>query len=159
MDRAETLRGRTAQYCAFFVDDLYCGVAIDQVREVTRQLEITPVPLAPAGIQGLLNLRGRVVTAIDLRRRLGLPPREADAMATNVIVRVDGEDISLLVDEVDDVYDLALDAFEDAPQTVSANARRFLRGVYKFDSRLLLSLDVDRVLDFEELESTDETQS
>src|SRR5579883_2746531 len=88
------------QLSTFFVADLFFGVDVLCVQEILRCQQMTRVPQAPAVIEGLINLRGQIVTAIDMRRRLGLPPRSGSQMPTNVVVRNDEGAVSLLVDEI-----------------------------------------------------------
>jgi purine-binding chemotaxis protein CheW len=111
------------------------------VQEVMRTLEMTPVPLAPHAVRGLINLRGQIVTAIDLRRRLGLPERAADQEPMNVVMRTDDGAVSLLVDEIGDVIEVNEDAFEPPPDTLQGDARALIKGVYKLNGQLLLILD------------------
>jgi len=132
------------QYCTFFVDQLSFGVEVLKVQEVIRYQEMTKVPLAPPIVRGLINLRGQIVTAIDLRRRLGLPDRAAGMRPTNVVVRTDDGLVSLLVDEIGDVQEIQKEAFEQPPETLDAAARAFIRGAYKLEGRLLLVLDTER---------------
>ena len=134
------------QFCTFTVDGLYLGIAVRQVQEVIRSLEMTAVPLAPPAVRGLINLRGQIVTAIDLRARLGLAPRPHDREAMHVVVRTDDGAVSLMVDEIDDVLDTPADAFERAPETLADEARALVRGVYKLPDRLLLVLDTARAV-------------
>ncbi|MBX6372454.1 MAG: chemotaxis protein CheW [Acidothermus sp.] len=134
------------QLTTFYVDAFWFGVEVHRVQEVIRSQPMTPVPLAPAGTAGLINLRGEVVTAIDVRTRLGLPPRAADTAPMNVVVRVDDEPISLLVDAIGDVENVRSEQFEAPPDTLSPASRQLVRGAYKMDGRLLLALDVDRVV-------------
>jgi purine-binding chemotaxis protein CheW len=94
-----------------------------------------------------MNLRGQVVTSVDLRSRLSLPPRGADAEPMNVVVRVDGEVVSLLVDAIGDVVTVAQDVFETPPSTLSSRERELITGAYKLQDRLLLALDIDRAVD------------
>lgn len=129
------------QYCTFVVDDLYFGVEVLQVQEVIRSLAMTRVPLAPTAVHGLINLRGQIVTAIDLRTRLGLTPRPEGQEPRNVVVRTDDGAISFLVDEIGDVIDADETNYETAPETMPASARELIRGVYKLPNRLLLILD------------------
>lgn len=129
------------QFCTFFVDGLYFGVDVLQVQEVIRTLTMTAVPLAPLGVKGLINLRGQIVTAIDLRTSLGLTPRDDDSEPMNVVVRIDDGAISLLVDEIGDVIEPDEATFERAPETLSLAARALIKGVYKLPNRLLLVLD------------------
>src|SRR5438046_2560899 len=99
--------GSVAQYCTFMVADLFFGIDVRRVQEVLRGQEVTPVPRAPAVIEGLINLRGQIVPAVDVRRRLGLAPRSADAQPMNMVVRTEEGAASLLVDEIGDVLDVA----------------------------------------------------
>lgn len=132
------------QFCTFYLDGLYLGVGVRQVQEVIRYQEMTRVPLAPNVVSGLINLRGQIVTAIDLRRRLGLPDRPADELPMNVVVRSDDGAVSLLVDEIGDVVEVDEDTFERAPETLRGVARELIRGVYKREGELLLVLDNNR---------------
>src|ERR1700760_1091136 len=92
--------GSGCQYATFFVDQMFFGVEVLKVQEVLRYQEMTCVPLAPKIVQGLINLRGQIVTAIDMRRRLALPPRANEAQPINVVVRSTEGAVSLLVDEI-----------------------------------------------------------
>jgi chemotaxis signal transduction protein len=96
----------TRQFCTFFVDDLFLGIDVQQIQEVIRYQAMTRVPLAAASISGLINLRGQIVTAIDLRCRLGLPLRKPGESPMNVVVRDGDNVISLLVDRIGDVLEV-----------------------------------------------------
>ena len=135
------------QFCTFFLNDLFLGIEVTCVQEVIRYQHLTRIPLAPGVIGGLMNLRGQIVTAIDLRRRLGLPPRGTGALPTNVVVRGDDGAVSLLVDEIGDVIEVDDDAFEAPPETLARDARELIRGAYKLKGRLLLVLDTTRALE------------
>ncbi|GAB2462047.1 chemotaxis protein CheW [Jatrophihabitans fulvus] len=126
-------------------DNLY-GVPVSRVQEVLQDHRSTGVPLAPGAVSGLMNLRGEVVLVLDLRRRLALAERGEDETPTNVVVRIDGEVISLLVDRIGDVVDVDTSIFEAPPDTVDGIARDLIEGAYKLDDRLLLALDVDRAV-------------
>src|SRR5437899_9493629 len=102
LEPAQTSR----QFATFFLADLFFGVNVLRVQEVLRFQQMTRVPQAPEVIEGLINLRGQIVTAIDMRRRLGLPSRAGDKMPMNMVVRTGGSVISLLVDEIGDVLDM-----------------------------------------------------
>jgi len=132
------------QFSTFVLDDLYFGVEVLNVQEVIRYQDMTRVPLAPNVVQGLINLRGQIVTAIDLRRRLGLPERQGDVRPMNVVVRTTDGVVSLLVDEIGDVLEVDEADFERAPETISGAARALVTGVYKLKGRLLLALDVEQ---------------
>jgi purine-binding chemotaxis protein CheW len=136
-----------SQLSTFLVGKYLFGVDVSLVQEVVRLQQMTPVPLAPAEIAGLINLRGEVLTAIDLRARLGLPAREADAPCANVIVTTDDGPLALLVDRLGDVVPVEDTAFEPPPETLDAETRRSIKGAYKLDDALLLDLDLDDTLD------------
>lgn len=136
----------TQQYCTFAVSGVLFGVEVLRVQEVIRYQEMTRVPLAATVVRGLINLRGQIVTAVDLRRRLQLPDRTDGGRPMNVVVRADEGTVSLLVDEIGDVIELSTSAFERAPETMTGVARELVRGVYKLKDQLLLVLDVDRAL-------------
>lgn len=120
------------------------GIDVLRVQEALRFQSRTPVPQAPAGTAGLVNLRGQVVLAVDLRVRLGLAPLSLDAEPMMVVVQVDGEPVSLLVDEIGDVVEVSEDQFESPPETLDPALRDVILGAYKLDGGLLLALDVDR---------------
>jgi purine-binding chemotaxis protein CheW len=134
----------TEQFATFYLDDLFLGVEVRQVQEVIRFQEMTRVPLAPPVVQGLINLRGQIVTAIDLRRRLALPPRAEGQLPMNVVVRTGEGAVSLLVDEIGDVLEVSADAFESPPETVAGVARELILGVYKLKEALMLVLDTEK---------------
>ncbi len=136
-----------AQYCTFWIDDLFFGVDVDDVQEVLRHQPMTPVPRASEAVAGLINLRGQIVTAVDLRYRLGLAPREDGAVPMNVIVRSRGEVISLLVDDIGDVIDTDGLAVEPPPSNMPAEVQDVVLGVRPLPDSLLLVLDADRAVD------------
>lgn len=121
------------------------GTPVARVQEVIQQQEMTSVPLAPDVVAGMMNLRGQIVCAIDLRRRLQLPDRAADQTPMSVVVRTNQGTVSLLVDEIGDVIEVTDEARERAPETLQGVAREVIEGVYKLPDRLLLALDVNRV--------------
>ena len=123
------------------------GVEVLAVQEVLRYQVSTRVPLAPSAVGGLINLRGQVITALDLRRRLGMADRAEDALPMNVVVRTEDGAVSLLVDQIGEVIETDVRHFESPPDTVTAQARDLIRGAYKLDGTLLLALDVPRTVD------------
>ena len=133
-------------YCTFRVDDLYFGVEVKQVQEVILYQHTTRVPLAPAVVQGLMNLRGQIVTALSLRQRLGLSSTDSDSRPMNVVIRTSDGPISLLVDEIGDVVQVDQERFESPPETLQGEQRSLIRGAFKLDGRLLLILDTDKVV-------------
>ena len=134
------------QFCTFFLDRLYFGLDVLTVQEVIRYQGMTRVPLAPPQVCGLMNLRGQIVTAIDLRRRLELAERPAGQRPINIVVRSEEGAMSLLVDEIGDVLEVEEADFESPPDTLRGTARELIRGAYKLQDRLLLVLDVERAL-------------
>ena len=132
------------QFATFAVGDLYFGVEVLRVQEVLKYQPMTKVPLMPGVVRGLINLRGQIVPAIDLRERLALAPRPDDSLPMNVVVRTSGGVVSLLVDEIDDVLEIDAHQEEATPATVTGAARDLITGVYKLKDQLLLALDVER---------------
>ncbi len=136
------------QFCTFFLEGLFFGVGVQKVQEVIRFQEMTRVPQAPPVVQGLINLRGQIVTAIDLRRRLELSERGEGQRPMNVVIRTEDGPVSLLVDEIGDVVEVEGETFELPPETLRGVARELVLGVYKLKDRLLLLLDTARVVSF-----------
>jgi purine-binding chemotaxis protein CheW len=136
----------TQQYCTFFVADRFFGIDVTRVQEVIRYQEMTRVPLAPPAISGLINLRGQIVTAIEMRAQLGLPPRPADQLPMNVVVRTDDGAVSLLVDEIGDVVEVEDSCRESAPETLTSSSKELISGVCKLKERLLLVLDPEKAV-------------
>ena len=139
------------QFCTFYVRGMFLGLEVTCIQEVIRAQPLTVVPLTSPVIAGLMNLRGQIVTAIDLRHRLGLPPRDPDERPINVVVRTPDGAVSLLVDEIGDVLEVDEESFERPPETLKGVARDLIRGAYKLKDRLLLVLDAARTLDAEQV--------
>ncbi len=138
----------TRQYCTFYLDGKLFGIEVTRVQEVIRYQPMTRVPLARKEIAGLINLRGQIVSAIDLRKRLEMPDRPAGRLPMNVVVKNgQGGVASLLVDEIGDVIDVRAEQFEKAPETVKGIARELLEGAYKLEKKLLMTLHVEKTLD------------
>ncbi|SUS03271.1 Chemotaxis protein cheW [uncultured Defluviicoccus sp.] len=139
------------EFVTMSVGDTHLGVPVMQVRDVLDTPVIYRVPLAPPEILGSINLRGRIVTAIDLRARLDLPRRPEGARCMCVIVeRSSGaatEPYALLVDEVGDVLSMPASAYEANPVTLAERWRALCRGLYRREASLLIVLDVDTLLD------------
>ncbi|WP_460460860.1 chemotaxis protein CheW [Angustibacter peucedani] len=134
-----------SQLATFTLDGRTYGIDVDQVQEVLRPQPRTRVPLAPPHVAGLMNLRGQVLAAIDLRVPLGLPERTGDEPMV-VVVRVGGEPVSLLVDTIGDVVEVDERDFEPPPDTLTDATRDLILGAYKLPDRLLLALDADRAV-------------
>jgi purine-binding chemotaxis protein CheW len=133
--------------CTFRLGDLQIGIDVMLVQEVIRRQEATRVPLVSEVIHGLINLRGEIVTTIDLRRRFGLSPHGVDVETMNVVIRTAEGPVALVVDEIGDVIDADEALFELPPPTLTGAHREYITGVFKLDGALLLLIDLERVLD------------
>ena len=143
-----TKTAETRQYSTFRVADMFMGIELTRVQELLRFQEMTSVPLAPRAIEGLINLRGQIVTALDVRRVLGLPAVESEEkLPMNIVIESEGGPVSLLVDEICDVLDVPVEASTPLPENMPALHRDLIEGVYQLESRLLLILNADRVLE------------
>ncbi len=131
----------TKQYCTFYVNDILFGMEVLNVQEVMRYQDLTEVPLASSEVSGLINLRGQIITAIDLRSRMNLPPRESGQKPMNVVIRTDDEVFSFQVDSIGDVLEVEGENFETAPDTMDDATRQLVSGVYKLEGRLMMVLD------------------
>jgi len=131
------------QYCTFRLHDIVIGIDVCKVQEVLKHDRMTPVPLSPPEVVGLINLRGQIVTAVDLRPQLGLPA--TGELTASVVVRAGDETVSLLVQEVGDVVEPSPLDFEPVPAAVPARVRDVVTGTFKLEGVLLLVLDPDRV--------------
>ncbi len=136
----------TNQCCTFYVNGLYFGVDVLRVREIVRYQKMTHVPLSNDVIQGLINLRGEIVTAIDLRMLLEGNAKEGNDEPMNVVVMCDGNPVSLLVDEVGDVVDVDVTQLEEPPDTLDAGAHKLVENVYKMDGKLMHILNIDQAV-------------
>ena len=134
------------QLATFRLDGRLYGIDVSRVQEALRLQTHTPVPLATPAIVGMVNLRGQVVLRIDLRVRLGRAPFDPDAEPMMVVVNHDGEPVSLMVDQVGEVLEVASAAFGNPPPTLDPELRDFVTGVYTLDDDLLLHLDVSHVV-------------
>lgn len=136
----------TERVCTLVLDEITLAVPVDRVAEVLLDQDAVPVPRAHPCVVGMFNLRGEVVTAVDLRRRLDLPARPDGAAVVHVIVRVDGEPMSLVVDREGEVLDVDPDAWTEIPHTVGAPIRGLTAGAQRVGDDLLLLLDPDGAL-------------
>ncbi len=145
---APVTANETEEFITFTIAGQLFGIPVLQVQDVLSSYQITRIPLAPPEITGSLNLRGRVVTALDIRQRLGLPPRPEGAESMSIVAESEGELYSLMVDTVGEVLALAQSAYERNPPTLDAKFRAFSDGIYRLDDQLLVVLDVNRLLDY-----------
>jgi purine-binding chemotaxis protein CheW len=144
VEKAPTAGIAGGQYSTFYVAGLFFGIDVLRVQEVLGFQQMTRVPLAPDVIEGLINLRGQIVTAIDMRRCLQLPARTGGQAPTSMVVQTEDGAVSLLVDEIGDVLDVDASAYERPPENLAGSARELIRGVYKLKDQLLLVLDPER---------------
>lgn len=144
----------TYQYCTFYLGDQCFGLDVLKVQEIIRSQPMTHVPLAHRVVSGLINLRGQIVTAIDLRKRLELPARDETAEQINVVVQTEDGAVSLLVDEIGDVLEVSESQFERPPETLRGPARELIQGAYKLPDELLVILDPERVVAISETRKT-----
>ena len=135
-----------SRVCSFWVDDILMGIDVLQVTEVVRDVRLVPVPLADPSVSGLLNLRGRLVTAVDVRHRLDLPTREPGASAVHIVVPMLGEWMSLVVDREGGVLDLLAETCEAVPETIAPAIRRHTTAAHQLPTGLLLMLNPESVL-------------
>lgn len=140
--------GESREFVTVTVGGQLFGIPVLSVQDVLGPQKITRIPLAPPEVAGALNLRGRIVTAIDVRRRLGLPPRAEGETGMSVVADHKGEPYSLLFDSVGEVLALPADAFERNPATLNPRWREVSAGIYRLDGRLLVVLEVERLLQF-----------
>ena len=144
------------KYCTFYLENYYFGIEVEQVQEIIRFQEITPVALAPAVVKGLINLRGQIVTAVDMRCLLELPERGEDGDPMNIVVRTPLGAFSLLVDRIGDVLELADNSFESPPDNISGMARELIQRAYKLEGILLLTMAIDKLVSADVLNRSDE---
>lgn len=136
-------------FCTFTVDHYFLGIPVERVQEVVRRQELSRVPLARPEVSGLINLRGQIVTAIDLRRRLHLPDLESGRIAMNVLITTPEGAVSLLVDQIEDVLEVSTESIEAPPATLQGELRDLIHGACKLKERLLLLLNTEKTLDLE----------
>jgi purine-binding chemotaxis protein CheW len=138
----EILGTKRQQFCTFYLKDQFFGVPVEEVQEVIRYQQMTTVPLVSDMIRGLINLRGQIVMAVDLRRRLGMEDRPTDDAPMNVVVRCDDGVVSFLVDAIGDVLEMDDGCFEPPPENVRGKPRSLILGVHKLSGQLMHVLDV-----------------
>ncbi|MEZ6017816.1 MAG: chemotaxis protein CheW [Planctomycetota bacterium] len=134
------------QFCTFRLNDMLCGVEVGRVQEVLRYQRMTRIPLAPPTARGLINLRGQIVTAIDMRTRLGFPALPEGRRPMNVVLHPEAGGVSLLVDEIGDVLEVSNECYEQVPEHGKHDHDGVIEGVYKLDGELLHVLDTERAI-------------
>ena len=143
----ETFNANVIEYVTVMIGDQLFGLPISRVQDVFMPDRLTRVPLSSPEIAGVLNLRGRIVTAIDMRRRLGLPPRTDGKPPMAVGIELRGESYGLLIDTVGEVLKLADGTREPNPVNLDQHVARVSGGVHRLEGQLMVILDVDRVLE------------
>ena len=141
----------TRQFCTFYLDRLLFGVESQKILEVVTYRPLRPVPLAPAAVSGLMNLRGKVVVALELRRQLEMPERPPNLLPVCLVVSAAAETVCLLADEVGNVVDVEDRTFEASPETLSRRVRSVIRGVHKLEHELMHVLDTDQACEIRAL--------
>jgi purine-binding chemotaxis protein CheW len=139
-------RQNSVELATFYVGDALCGMDILKVQEINKMMEMTVVPQAPSYVMGILNLRGQIVTVIDLGRKLGLTSLELSETSRNIIVNSQNEHIGLLVSKISDVVEAEWHKVEKPPANIAGVQGVFFKGVYKTRDRLIGILDADRIL-------------
>ncbi len=134
------------EFSTFYVGGALCGINILNIQEINKHFEITKVPQAPEYIQGILNLRGRIVTIVDLAKKLGLSAVNKDKDNRNIIVNSEEEHIGLLVDAINDVVLASREDIEPAPSNIGGVRGKYFQGVLKTEKQLIGILDIDEVL-------------
>lgn len=142
--KAEETKG----FVTMRVDRQLLGISVLRVQDVLRRMEVARVPLAPVEVAGLMNLRGRIVTVIDVRRRLGLPPFEEEFSPMHAVVEFENEHFSLMVDSVGEVMNIPVKTVERTPANLESRWREVAAGVCRLDKELLVILDIQSLLTF-----------
>lgn len=137
---------QTTEFLSIMIDQQMFGIPVLQVQDVLRQQNVTRVPLAPPEVAGALNLRGRIVTAINVRCRLGLPDLPPETKTMSVVVEHEHELYSLIIDRVGDVLSLPNRSFENVPPTMDTTWRDIANGIFRLDGELMIVVDVARLL-------------
>ena len=151
IDQSMYISSDLNQLCGFKIGSGHYAVSVLEVQEVIKPQLLTPVPLAPKYIKGLINLRGQIVTAISLRTLFGLDEVDREDYM-NIIVRSGDSLYSLVVDEILDVIDVEKETYEATPETLEEKIKKFISGVYKLEKKLLILLDLEKVLNIERSE-------
>lgn len=134
------------QFCTFYVNRQFYGIDVLHVQEIVRNQPVTRVPLAEPMMRGLMNLRGQIVTAIDMRRRLDLTDSSVQVDPVNVVLKTDDGAVALLVDEIGDVLEVDERQFEPPPESLRGPARDLIQGAYKLSGQLLVILNPQAVV-------------
>lgn len=156
---AEPTVSSPLQLVSFVIDGEEFGIDILKVQEIIRPVPITRVPKAPPFVEGVINLRGRIVPVIDARRRFGLPARAADDDSRIVVVELEDRTVGFVMDAVREVIRVDRSVIEPPPELAVGIDADYIRGVAKLDDRLVILLDVERVLADDELDVLDDVEA
>lgn len=137
---------REMQLATFAVGDLLVGLEIARIQEINRQLDVTPVPKAPVFVRGVINLRGEVVTIVDPRTILGLPPASITRSSRNLVIQSGGELIGMMVDRIADILTICSSTIAAPPANIQGVDGRFFKGVYTTEREIVVLLDLDELL-------------
>ena len=149
--KAVATENLTQQYVSFILDKEEYGIDILKVQEIIRFESLTRIPKSPPFIEGVLNLRGKVVPVMDLRTRFGLPKGERDRKTRIIVVNVNGKEMGLIVDEVSEVIQIDSDQVSPLPPMGASISAEYIRGMARIEDRLRILLNVERILSSEEL--------
>ena len=136
------------QFSTFKINNSLYGIEVDKVQEISNTIIVTRVPLAPDYILGLINLRGQIATAIDLRSLFQLKTKNVEDSSVNVVCKIKGVLLSFMVDEISDVLELHSKDFEETPENIDPNVSLFMDGVYKLQDSILSVLNVDKIYEY-----------
>lgn len=142
----------TIQLVSFRAGDELFGAPIEKVHEIIRSSSIVKVPQAPDFIEGIINLRGKIITVIDLRKKFGMPPAPSQTASRIIVADIVGTKVGIIVDAVSIVLRVSREHFEKTPAIISGLERKFISGVVKENNKMLLALDLDKLLTQQELE-------
>lgn len=151
--RKAPVRTQQQSFVTMRVDGQLFGASVYAVQDILRAQNIATIPLSPYVVEGSLNLRGRIVTALNLRKRLGLLPSEEDTKSMHVVLEFHDELYSLMVDSVGDVLSIPLDAIDKTPVNLHASWRELAAGVHQLDGELLVLFDIQALLTFDASEA------
>jgi purine-binding chemotaxis protein CheW len=139
----------TVQLATFYIGEALCGMDILKVQEINKLIEMTRVPQSPEYVLGILNLRGEIVTIVDLGKKLRLKSTEMSDKTRNIIVNSNGEHIGLMVEKISDVIQAEWEKVEAPPANIGGVQGKYFTGVFKTEDRLIGILDVEKVLEEE----------
>jgi len=149
------IKDETSQYVTFTIADEIYGVEVLKVQEIIGMTLVTHVPNSPSFMKGVINLRGAVVPVVDMRLKFGIKEKDYDSFTVVIIVEVRERLIGMIVDTVSDVAEIPLNTIQDTPHFTTSVDTDFIKGIGQLDSKLVIILDVDRILTAEEVRALD----